>query len=267
MSKIKKLSVIALLLLVVGVVGGLFTYSSAIKQFEVKKERIVKDTFTSVEINGVNADIDIIPTNDSVAKIEFVTNGVDERKSTFTSDVNGKILSITVKDNEGPFQFGFHSKSEHLKVLLPKKQYESIVIENGNGQVQVEQMKTNHVQVTLINGEAKLNGLITDAIRVESGNGEIRLKDVEGEITGSTVNGIIDVKTKDLDRSLELKSANGKIMVQTEKEPTNARFDVSVLNGDINILDKYTGSTTIGKGENLIKLTTVNGEVSVQNRK
>lgn len=260
MSKIKKLSVIALLLLVVGVVGGLFTYSSSIKQIEVKKEKLVKDAFTLIEINSDNADVDIIPTDDSVAKIEFVT----KRKSTFTSRVNKKILSVTVKNNEGPFQFGFHPEaSQYLKVFLPKKQYDSIKIENGNGKVQVEQMKMNHVRVTLINGEVELNNLVTDNIRVESGNGKIRLKDVEGEIKGSTLNGEIDVVTKDMDRPIQLESTNGKIKIQTEKEPTNARFDVSVVNGDINILDKYTVSTTIGKGENLIQLKTVNGEVTV----
>ena len=69
--------------------------------------------------------------------------------------------------------------------------------------------------------------------------------------------------TKDLNRPIQLESTNGKIRIKTEKEPTNVRFDVSVVNGDINILNKYVGAVTIGKGENLIKLTTVNGEVSV----
>lgn len=262
MNKIKRLSVIALLLLLVGVVGGLITYSSAMKQTEVKIEKIVEEEFTSVEIKSDNADVDLIPTDDSQAKVELVTNGADDRKSTFTSDVNGKILSVTIKDEWG-FRFGFYPASQHLKVFLPKKQYESLELVNGNGQVQVEHMKINHAQVTVINGEVKLNHLVTENIRVESGNGEIQLIDVEGEIKGSTVNGEIDVVTKDLNRPLQLESTNGKIKILTEKEPTNARFDVSVVNGDINILNKYTGSTTIGKGGNLIKLKTINGEVSV----
>ena len=43
MIKIKKLSVVALVLLVVGIVGGLFTYSSVFQQAEVKKEEMIKD--------------------------------------------------------------------------------------------------------------------------------------------------------------------------------------------------------------------------------
>jgi DUF4097 and DUF4098 domain-containing protein YvlB len=262
MINIKKLSVVALVLLVVGIVGGLSTYSSAFQQAEEKKEKIIKDEFSAIEISSDNAEVDIIPTKESVAKIELVTKGVNSRKTNFKTAVEGKTLSVTVKDERG-FRFGFFSQSNHLTVFLPKKQYESMKVENGNGEVQVEQMKIDDVRVTLINGEAQLNDLTAKHVKVESSNGKIQLNDVMGEIRGSTVNGEIHVATKALDRPLELESTNGEITVQTEKEPTNTRFDVSVVNGEINILDKYNGSATIGKGENLVKLTTVNGEVSV----
>lgn len=265
MNKIKRLSVIALLLVVVGVVGGFLTYSSAPQQTVKTIEKIVHEEFNSVKITSDNAYVDIIPTGDSVAKIEFVTNGANDSKSGFTSKIIGKTLSITVKDKwERVFKFGFYPESsQHLTIFLPKKQYESMRVENGNGQVQVERLKISDVEVSLINGEVKLNRLTTENIKVDSGNGKIQLKDVAGKIEGSTVNGEIYLSTKALNQPIQLKSANGELIIQTEKEPTNVRFDVSVANGDINILNKYTGSTTIGKGENLIKLTTVNGEVSV----
>lgn len=263
MIKIKKLSVIALLLVVVGVIGGLLTYASAPQQTEKTIEKMVREEFNSIEVNSNNAYVDIIPTNDSVAKIEFVTNGASERKSGFTSEITGETLSIAVKD-ERSFKFSFLSDiSQHLTIYLPKKQYEFMRIENGNGQVQVAQVKINKVEVSLTNGEVELNRLSTDHIKVDSGNGEIQLKDVTGEVEGSTVNGEIYLSTKALNQPIQLESTNGEIQIHTEKEPTNVRFDVSVVNGDINILNKYTGSTTIGKGENLIKLATVNGEISV----
>lgn len=263
MINIKKLSVIALLLFIVGVVGGLLTYSSSFLQSEKTIEKMVHEEFNSVEINSDNADVDIIPTDDSVAKIEFVSNGEDKRQSNFTSEVKGKKLSVTVKDDR-LFKFGFHPESpQHVTIFLPKKQYKSIRIENGNGQVQADQIKIEYVEVTLINGEVELNSLTAKNIKVDSGNGKIQLKDVTGEIEGSTVNGKIYMSTKSLDQPIRLKSANGEILIQTEKEPTNVRFDVNVVNGHINILNKYTGSTTIGEGENLITLSTINGKVTV----
>ncbi len=70
--------------------------------------------------------------------------------------------------------------------------------------------------------------------------------------------------TKHLDRPIQLASDNGSIIIRTEKEPTNATFDVHVDSGHINILDKYSGSTVVDKGDNLIKLTTDNGEITVE---
>ena len=81
MIKIKKLSVVALVLLVVGIVGGLFTYSSVFQQAEVKKEEMIKDKFSAIEISSDNAEIDIMPTKESVAKIELVTRGIKREKN------------------------------------------------------------------------------------------------------------------------------------------------------------------------------------------
>lgn len=224
---------------------------------------MVREEFNSVEIKSDNVYVDIIPTNDSVAKIEFVTNRASKRKSGFTSEITGEKLSIAVKD-EKVFKFGFYPESsQHLTIYLPKKQYKAMRIENGNGQVQVQQMKIRKVEVSLINGEVELNRLTTENTKVELGNGKIQLKDVTGEVEGTTVNGEIYLLTKTLNQPIQFESTNGEIIIQTDKEPTNVRFDVNIVNGDINILNKYTGSTTIGKGENLIKLTTVNGEISV----
>ena len=59
---------------------------------------MVKEEFTSIEIKSENADVDVIPTDDSVAKIEFITNGVNESESTFTSEVKGRHYLVTVED-------------------------------------------------------------------------------------------------------------------------------------------------------------------------
>lgn len=258
MSKIKKLSVLALILLVIGIVGSFFTYSY--KQNEVIEEQIIKEKFQTVRINSDNAVVDIMPTSSSAAKVELITRGVDERNLTYKVDAKGNNLSILVKE---PFHFQFGFYSIHLKVLLPKKQYKTLEIKNDNGNVQLEQIKSKKVQVSVNNGRIQVSQLISKRVEVGSHNGEIQLHDVEGDIKGLVNNGKIDVKTKDLDRPMQLETHNGKIMIQTDKEPTNTRFEVSIDNGDVNILNKYHDDATIGKGENLINLTTNNGEILV----
>ena len=70
------------------------------------KEKIVKEEFTEIEISSENAEVDMIPTDEAVAKIEYITNGVEEQESTFTTAVKGKTLSVTLED-KWEFRFGF----------------------------------------------------------------------------------------------------------------------------------------------------------------
>lgn len=264
MINIKKLSIIALILLAIGVVGGLFTYPSTIEADATMEEKVIKEEFTTLKVDSDNARVEIIPTKDSAAKIELVTKGYKGSESTFTTEVEGDILSVSFKLKEKwLFRFGFHTQSQHLKIFLPEKQYEDFTIKNGNGEVQIEQMRVNNLQVKIANGEIELDTIMAKRVNVESANGEIYLQGVEGDIIGSTTNGEILVETKDLDRMMQLTTANGEIIVRTEKEPTNTTFDVEVANGDISILDKYEGSTVIGKGKYVVKLRTTNGEITV----
>jgi len=62
---------------------------------------------------------------------------------------------------------------------------------------------------------------------------------------------------------MQLKSNNGSITVETEKEPTNTAFNVHKDNGVINILNKYSEDTRFGDGKNVIELTTNNGKITV----
>jgi DUF4097 and DUF4098 domain-containing protein YvlB len=60
-----------------------------------------------------------------------------------------------------------------------------------------------------------------------------------------------------------LESDNGSITIQTDKEPNNVTYDVQVDNGNINIFNKYTSSSVLGNGDNLIKLKTNNGRITI----
>ncbi len=89
------------------------------------------------------------------------------------------------------------------------------------------------------------------------------MSDIIGDLKGRTNNGSISLVTSNLDRPIDLETHNGKINIQTEKEPTNVRFDTSVHNGKITILDDTNFSNIIGDGDNLVKLKTYNGSIKV----
>ncbi|MGE1163802.1 DUF4097 family beta strand repeat-containing protein [Peribacillus simplex] len=262
MINVKKLSIIALVLLLVGVIGSLFTFFQVTDKKTTTEEKTVSEIVTDVQVDADNAAVEIIPTKDKDTRIELVSKGVDVSKLDFSADVEGKKLSVTLKDKHS-FSFGFQIQSLHLKVYVPEKSYKSFVVKSDNGKVQMNELEIKNLNVESQNGRVELNDIITEKVKVKSANGRVDLNNVEGNLVGSSNNGKITLVTKDLDRMIDLESDNGKIMIKTENEPTNTTFNVHVGYGKVDILGKYEGNTVIGKGENLVKLETNNGKIEV----
>lgn len=262
MINAKKLSIIALVLLLVGVIGSLFTFSQVMDQKVTTEEKTISEIVTDVQIDTDNAVVEILPTKDKETRIELVSKGVNVSKLDFTADVEGKKLSVKLEDRS-TFSFGFHIQSLHLKVFVPDKSYKSFVVESDNGKMQISGLKSENLIVESQNGRVELNDIVTEKVEVKSANGKLDLNNVEGKLVGSSNNGKITLVTKDLDRMIDLECNNGKIMIKTENEPTNTTFDVHVDNGKVDILGKHEGNTVIGKGENLVKLEANNGKIEI----
>lgn len=259
----KKLSILALLLILIGGVGGYFTYSRSYQEEITSKKTVSSDRVEEVQVSAENASVEVLPTSDTETKVELVTKGVDVSKLDFTTEVEGKKLTITLKE-PNTFRIGFNIQSSHLNVYVPQKLYNSFLIDNDNGKVKMSELNIKNLNVQTDNGRIELNKIVSEKVDVRSANGRVDFNDVGGNIKGSSNNGKILLTTKDLDRNIQLESDNGQITINTEKEPTNTTFTVSADNGSINILDKYKGNTVIGKGENLVDLKSNNGKIEVK---
>ncbi|EEK83279.1 hypothetical protein bcere0010_32270 [Bacillus cereus ATCC 4342] len=241
---------------------------------------------SSVIIDTNNVRVNINPTTDSNVKVELDGEVNPNVKRTLATDEKDSTLLISYKENQQSW-FNFNISEVlaplTLNVYLPEKQYDSLKVSNSNGFVSIKKLNTAHLNANTNNGRVELkeinspkiiaetnNGImgfkdiIAQNIHVKSNNGRIMLEHVEGEIEGQSKNGSLTLKTNELDRNLNFTTHNGKINIETEKEPTNVQFNVSVHNGSANILDKYNGNTIIGKGENVIKLNTRNGNITVK---
>ncbi|WP_150285256.1 DUF4097 family beta strand repeat-containing protein [Rummeliibacillus sp. TYF-LIM-RU47] len=258
----KKLSILALLLLLIGGVGSYFTLSQYSQEEITSEKKVSSDLLEEIQISADNASVEVLPTSDTETKVQLVTKGVDVSKLDFTAKVEGKKLIIRLKDKR-TFYIGFNIQSSHLYVYVPQKLYHSIMIDNDNGKVKMSELNVKNLNVQTDNGRIELNKIESENVDVRSANGKLNLNEVEGNIKGSANNGKIVLATKDLDRNIQLESDNGKISIKTEKEPTNTTFKVSSDNGSINILDKYKGNTVIGKGDNLVDLKSNNGKIEV----
>ena len=263
---IKKLSIAALILLVVGVAGSLLTFKSMTKTVTVSEQRVMEhQDITDILVTSDNSQIEIIPTKETNIIVELSGKIAKTKKHTFEAETEGQTLKVRLREIQRKFpNFGFFTGSLVLKVYVPEKTYDVLDVQLANGRVKARELDVKSAQVSTINGRIELQNIQTSNIEISSQNGQILLDEVEGDMKGSVTNGSISLKTGNLTRPISLDSVNGKITVITDKEPENVTFDVNVTNGNVNIFGKTTKSALIGNGENLIRLSTVNGSINVK---
>ena len=277
---LKKLVMVASVLLIIGIVGSLFNFKTLYSDKEMKEEKIIDTVFDTINISVDSAKIELIPTNEKNAILEYRTNYSDYN---FSSEVKNSTLEVHVDMNQKKlFRFDFFSKGSALKLYIPKKQYESLQIESDNGRIMIEGIDVKTADIRTDNGRIEINNMASDNLTVNSDNGRINLANVDastvttkssngkivlnhvtGTLSSKTNNGSISLITEDLERSIDFKTDNGKIEIQTEKEPTNVIFDLKTDNGSIDVFNQSDWDTVIGNGDNTIKLETDNGKIII----
>ncbi|KHF40572.1 DUF4097 family beta strand repeat-containing protein [Halalkalibacter okhensis] len=284
MINLKKVSIIALGLLIGGVIGILLTLPSVNKSEWVTEEKLINDEeFMNIEVMTNNAEINFLPTNDDTAKVELTGNNSNYLLST---DVKDSTLLISVKNPQKKlFQFNFLSHTLSLTVYVPEKLYETIKLESNNGRIHADNIEVREIgvksdngrielsnvmgdRVTAIadNGAIELKGVSAPTVSVRTKNGAILLEDIDGEIIGKTNNGRISLLTKQMNDPLDLATDNGRIQIQTEEEPTNATILVNTANGRVDVFGSSSRNAVSGNGDNMIQLTTANGSVTIEKK-
>lgn len=264
MNNVKKVLMFAAILIVIGVIGSVITFNFSEPASIAQAEDIKNTDITEIEIHSNNEKVEIIPSSEQNIKVEL-SGRSNNKNDKFTAKESGNTLSIQTESKDLKFfDFDFFTKTLTLTVFLPEKLYESLEVDIDNGSLNAENLNIKDINAATENGRIALKNIGADTVQVNSSNGKIELDHVKGEITGKTNNGKISLVTESLDRALELETDNGAINVQTEKEPTNAIFDVRVDNGSIKIFGNSNWDTVVGDGDNIIKLKTNNGSIRVE---
>ncbi|MFC4401568.1 DUF4097 family beta strand repeat-containing protein [Gracilibacillus xinjiangensis] len=283
MSKLKVLITIAILLIVVGGIGSVFSYRIVANTDteSVQKEEVNGENIVNIELDVNNEQVEIIPTLGEMITIELADNGSNS-DTELIIEKNADTLNIQTSNNYKLFSFNIFNWTRHLKVYVPNKMYHSLNIEIGNGgivmndlsindlyaetsngEIDIADVEAKHSEMRTNNGKIKLKNINTETIQLSTNNGKIEMEQIDGTIIGKTDNGAISLVTDNLDRSIELQSHNGSINVKTDNEPTNVTFDTNVHNGKINLFNDPNWPSVIGNGDHLIKLSTHNGSITV----
>lgn len=262
---LKNKMVIFFIILVV-VAGGITFTLKTVDVFAKNDSKIVieESTYTNIEVLTNNTSVEIIPTESSVATVEYSGDTNKKSKFTLTANVKRETLYVEFKEKRRFFSwFGFSSFDSKLTVSVPEKQYESILAKSDNGRISVEDIEAEDVRLETENGQILVVHVKASTVNAKTDNGKVVFDQVEGEIKGTSDNGRISLATKKLDQPIELITDNGRIEIKTEAEPTNATIEAKTDNGKITIFGVEDTFASYGKGKHLIKLETDNGPITV----
>ena len=259
----KSISMIAFLLIIIGVVGSVLTFEKpASKSDWVTAERTIGDEhIENIQITADHTNIEVISVPDASVKLEM--SGMDPEND-LSASVDGTTLSIQVEHRKNSlFQFDLLASVSSLKVYVPEKAYDLLQIESDNGRIIGENLQANTLDVNTDNGLIELRHMNTSTTVAKTDNGKIILEYIEGDIRAETDNGAISLITSHLDREIELHTDIGMIEIKTDQKPTNAVIDANVEVGKISIFGESNASTVFGNGDHSISLSTDVGKINV----
>lgn len=142
-----------------------------------------------------------------------------------------------------------------------------INVNSKNGMITAEGLNANDIIIKMISSLVRLDSIDAEETNGATDNGLIELSTMTGDIVSKSTNGVISYDAENIDQNINFKTVNGFITIETMKKPTNVTFDLSVDLSHIDIFGSSEKHLVYGEGENMIKLSTSLGQVTVDSLK
>ncbi|MHA6252878.1 DUF4097 family beta strand repeat-containing protein [Oceanobacillus sp. CAU 1775] len=266
MFNIKRVSIIAFFLPIIGIVGAIFTYSSYANSEPALEEFTFREVITDLQVESDNAKIEILPSMNDSTDVVFEIDTNKKSRYNLEAAVENGVLKVKVKEKILQFfNFDFNWKPIITKVYLPEDSYDSIHAKTINGTVHIENLFVKAINARSTNGSLIMQNLHTEQIVTEVENGQINFEAVFGDLQARTTNGRIELNADRLNYPIDFETVNGRIKVQVDETPENAEIRAEVVNDSSKIFGIKSNQSTTGNGEIKINLKTVNGSITVEN--
>lgn len=262
MSTGKKIIVLSFILIFIGIAGSIFSFN----QFDSKAysaKKTLDEPFTNLSIDINNDSIELLPTEDSVTRVEMQGLDSENPDDEVTMEVRDNTLFIESADSPQVFNIGLFSEEAKMTVYLPETTYESVVMKTDNGNLHASRLDVESMKADTNNGDIGLERMTGSRTEVNTSNGNVEITEVQGELSGTSNNGDITLSTNAIEHPMNLETHNGNIEISTKTEPANASFDMNSDNGTARLFGKDNSNEVFGEGEIPVILYSSNGDVTV----
>jgi len=237
----------------------------------VKEESISVEVSSGdpVEIYTVNGDIVAEEwSSDQVEVTYIITCDSEEELDFINVECNTSSGIICEVDYDNDWE-GSHSGTVDFEVKIPSEIFVEIELASVNGDVILSGGKGEAV-LEAVNGNIIADNFAGE-LSVHCVNGDIEVSESPGIIIAELVNGNIDCNINALEDDLELAAVNGTIYLDLG---TDAEVEIETISGEIEIADYFNAyitenivgsSSEFGAGEFLIEISTVSGDIKIDN--
>lgn len=260
---------IAILLIIIGLVGILFTAKGYFNREEIAGEA----SFSAEEIERITivsdvANIQVLPTTEEKIKVvwEDVLIGSKKKEDLIDFHEDGSELKINIGEKKGfgIRLWGFNFlQNRNIKIYLPEKEYKMLQIKNDVGKTTVSSVTVNQLIAKTNVSSIKIKDVITTELDAKSDVGTLKLENVVGELRVRSNVGNISIHLEEVNDAIEAESDVGNIKVYVTEIPTNVSFvGISDLGSVKMFGDK--GNYIQENADHIVSLETDVGNIKVQ---
>lgn len=267
---IKKLIVVALALIIVGVVGGIFTFKYASEVVQVNDKQLVDyEGVNSVVINTTMSNIEIIGTDEKMDNNIILVGKSTRNNQTALNITNDKQKErILIDDRKGngenkwfDFNWSFFKSKTSLKVYVPKQLAGNLSVDTVSGKITMKNFQVNKLNIDTVSGDLNGENVQFKDSNIESVSGDLTFSEVTGKVNAESTSGNIILAMKALNNPIKLNTTSGDIRVKTKEKPQDTHFEIETVSGDINLYDKHGKQTSFGEKSTLVNIETVSGNI------
>ncbi|MEX2416282.1 MAG: DUF4097 family beta strand repeat-containing protein [Paenibacillaceae bacterium] len=217
----------------------------------------VNDKHDKVYIHNPNGEIEIIA--DDVEDIQIVTTLYVNKLKSDEADEIAAESSIEFQDNDGTIEIETKGKAYRIFGIKQKPRMDLSIT--------VPSEKALDYEIEMTNGKLAATGVdVKDSFNVDTTNGSITLRNIQGEIIAQTTNGTMIVEN--INGNVELDTTNGAITANDVDgdvfaDTTNGKIIAARISGKVEA-DTTNGSIALTDVLEDVTADTTNGGITVR---
>jgi DUF4097 and DUF4098 domain-containing protein YvlB len=172
------------------------------------------------------------------------------------TDVNGKIYG---KTQSGP-------------ITVHQLEGAELDLKSRAGSIEIHGAKADNASFQTTSGEIDVEKLAALDTQFYSRGGDVSLKDLSGEVRGSTISGEVELEVTDVGRDIRVETSSGDIVLRRNQQTWNAQLKLYTGIGEVNVAadarqtsiqEKNRFEGIIGSGDGNIHLQSQSGDIEL----